>query len=117
MHLPTKPLSLDLPFSRRFQRGRNFRTRKRIFVEWRQATPDEYAWLKTQPALEQLGDFLFLAPAIDDELWLLIERVWNGWPDPPTYGFMAYDLEGQLLTGVDFDRLPRKWQLPEPLAV
>jgi hypothetical protein len=81
---------------------------------WRQASPEEQNWLKTQPELETLGDFLFLAPGIEDELWFLIERIWHGFPDPPKYAFLAYDLNGQLIVAKDVDRLPGAWILQEP---
>ena len=79
--------------------------------------PEEHAWLKTQPELETLGDFLWLAPDIEDELWLLIERVWNGFPDPPKYAFLAFDLGGALMIAKDFDHLPTGWTLPESQAL
>jgi len=112
MNLPDCPLSLTLPHGRKLKCGRAFRARKKRQVAWRNATPQERDWLKGQPELEPLGDFLLLAPSVEDELWLLIERIWNGWPDPPMYAFLAYDQDYRLILGKDFDVLPRTWTLP-----
>ena len=114
MTLPTKPLSLKPSLTHGFRHWREFHVRAKRVAAWRQANPEEHAWLKTQPELEALGDFLFLAPGIEDELWLLIERIWNGFPDPPEYAFLAYDLGGGLIIAKDFDYLPRAWTLPKP---
>ena len=113
MVLPSEPLPLKLPLADEFQRVRDFRARTKTRAEWRISSPEEYQWLKDQPELERLGDFLFLAPAIEDELWLLIERMWNGLPDPPMYVFLAYGLNRQLITARDFDTLPKAWTLPD----
>ena len=117
MTLPTKPLSLKTSLTHGVRHWRGFRVRAKRATVWRQANPEEHSWFKAQPELETLGDFLLLAPDIKDELWLLIERVWNGFPDPPEYAFLAFDLDGQLIIAKDFDHLPRTWTLPEPKAL
>ena len=111
--LPTKPLSLKTSLTHGVRHWRGFRVRAKRATVWRQASPEEHAWLKTQPELETLGDFLWLAPDIEDELWLLIERVWNGFPDPPKYAFLAFDLGGALMIAKDFDHLSTGWTLPD----
>ena len=113
MTLPTKPLSLKTSLTHGFRHWREFRVRAKRPTVWRQANPEEHSWFKAQPELETLGDFLLLAPEIKDELWLLIERIWNGLPDPPLYAFLAFDLEGNLLADGDLDRLPKAWTLPD----
>ena len=114
MNLPTKPLTWNTGLLSGVKHAFALQKRKRRRTVWQRATPEEYQWLKTQPQIEELGDFLFLAPAIEDELWLLVERTWHGFPDPPLYAFLAFDLEGKLIAGGDLDHLPRTWTLPKP---
>jgi len=112
MTFPTEPLSLKSSLVRGVRHWRRFRVRAKRAVAWRNATPQERDWLKGQPELEPLGDFLLLAPSVEDELWLLIERIWNGWPDPSMYAFLAYDQDHRLILGKDFEVLPKAWTLP-----
>ena len=114
MTLPTKPLSLKLSLLRGVRYWGGFRMRAKRATAWQQASPAELEWLKGQPVLERLGDFLFLAPTVEDELWLLVERTWNGFPDPPKFAFLAYDLGDELILAKDFYHLPARWTLPEP---
>ncbi|MEO9969298.1 MAG: hypothetical protein ABJG15_05635 [Hyphomonadaceae bacterium] len=117
MQLPESHLSLNVPVRHGLLSGHRFRSRAKRKTKWRNATPEEHAWLKAQPDLDPLGDFLCLAPKIDDELWLLIERVWNGFPDPPKFAFVAYDKDLNLIVAKDFQHCPSRWSLPEPEAL
>ena len=114
MHLPTNTLTWNDTLLGGMKRELAMRKCKRRKTVWRKATPEDYKWFQAQPQIEELGDFLFLATDTEDELWLLIERFWNGWPDPPLYAFLVFDLEGNLIAGGDFHRLPSAWTLPEP---
>ena len=117
MTLPTKPLSLDLSLTRKLKLEKAFRERTARAAAWRGASPAEYGWLKTQPELEQFGEFLFLASDIEDELWLLIERTWHGFPDPPQYAFFAFGADDKLIVGMDLDDLPEAWVMPDAPAL
>ena len=88
------------------------RKHKKRSITWRSAEPAEYEWFKTQPNIEALGDFLYVAPD-EDDLWLLIERTWHGWPDPPRFACLAFDVSGKLIVGGDFEVVPATWTLPE----
>jgi len=113
MNLPIKKLSWDASLFSEIKRSLALSKRKGWKVVWRKAVPEEYDWLKAQPKIEELGDFLYLAPAIEGELWLLIERTYHGFPDPPAYAFLAFDKQGKLLAGGDFNHVPEGWDVPE----
>jgi len=117
MSLPAKPLSLDLSLTRKLKLGKAFQKRAARAAAWRQANPDEHSWLKSQTELEQFGDFLFLTSNIEDELWLLIERTWHGFPDPPQYAFFAFGLDHRLIVAKDLDDLPTAWAMPDAPAL
>jgi|GEM_PF-3256755 len=117
MTLPAKPLSLDLSLARKLKLGKAFRERTTRAAAWRGAGAAEYGWLKKQPELEPFGDFLFVANDIEDELWLLIERTWHGFPDPLQYAFFAFGADDRLIVAKDLSELPEAWAMPDAPAL
>ncbi|MEL6978893.1 MAG: hypothetical protein AAGM38_09465 [Pseudomonadota bacterium] len=44
------------------------------------------------------------------ELWLVGDRLWHGWPDPPEFAFWALGRDGDVRCAGDFDGWPRLWR-------
>lgn len=48
-----------------------------------------------------------------DDLWLLVERMWSGWPDPLMYSlFVRRPGEPRFTECGEFDDLPPGWTFP-----
>jgi hypothetical protein len=48
---------------------------------------------------------------LDGRQWIVRERDWSGWPDPPRY--VLFVLEGETVwMARDFDRWPSLWPKP-----
>lgn len=43
------------------------------------------------------------------EVWLIADRIWHGWPDPPEFAFWALDEDQAVRCAADFDAWPRSW--------
>ena len=89
--------------------------RKRRAVWWRHPDPEERA--RFGPVVELFADALDAIATPADETWLIGERVWCGFPDPPCYLVVFLDAEGRVIAAADLDRLPRGWTMPAfPMA-
>ena len=64
------------------------------------------------PALERFGDRCFAYKRSEDEEWLIIDRCWHGWPDPPEFALLAFDSGKKIVTGYDFSDWPTAWIKP-----
>ncbi|KQM86028.1 hypothetical protein ASE67_09150 [Sphingomonas sp. Leaf23] len=98
----------DLRFERHFRRAR-LRD-----VRWRVPTAVEVAAIEGHPILGRFGDHVLMVAEVDDERWIVRDRDWFGWPDPPEYAFFA--LAGDTIrAATDFDEWPPRWTLPDDL--
>ena len=92
----------------------HFRRACRRVVRWRVPTAGEVAAIEGHPILGRFGDHVLLVAEVDDERWIVRDRDWFGWPDPPEYVFFA--LAGDTIrAAADFDGWPPRWTLPDDL--
>ena len=82
-------------------------------VTWRFPTVVEQKSFEVHQILKTYAEFLVAAADVGDESWVLMERVWHGWPDPPRWIFIAFDPQGRTVCGCDFDHIPTTWTMPE----
>ena len=73
---------------------------------WEQAREDD-----KHPLLGRFGDDSFAEVIVDGRRWLVRERDWHGWPDPPRYAFFAME-EDNVWCGAEIDYWPDLWQAP-----
>lgn len=93
-------------------RGRRCRARP---VSWRRPTLAEAARWDAHPVVGRCGDPYAVA-RVDGRDWLVRERLWSGWPDPPEFAFFVLDGEAIWLA-TDFDGWPRAWARPAAYSV
>jgi hypothetical protein len=92
----------DLRFYRRF---RQCRQRE---VDWRPPTDAERRHIDEHPILGRFGDMTQLVADVGARRWIVRDRDWHGWPDPPEFVFFA--LEGEAIWAArDFDGWPSAW--------
>jgi hypothetical protein len=95
----------DLRFATRFRRCR------KIEVAWRRPDDDEAKAIEADPIVGRFGDLTIGVAEIDGRRWIVRERDWHGWPDPPRFAFFVLD-QGEVWAGTDFDRWPSGWTWP-----
>lgn len=95
------------------QNGQRANERLARTVVWRIPTEVEQKSFEWHRTLKTYAEFLVAAADVGDESWILMERVWHGWPDPPRWIFIAFDPQGQHICGGDFDHIPANWTMPE----
>ncbi|AYJ87946.1 hypothetical protein D3Y57_12055 [Sphingomonas paeninsulae] len=93
----------DIRFMWRFRRCR------RLSVEWRTPTQEEVSQIAADAILARFGDVTIAVGEVDGRRWIVRERDWHGWPDPPRYVFFAVDQSGAVWAARDFDWWPRGW--------
>ena len=84
-----------------------------LAVDWRLPTKTEKSAFSSHRRLAKLADFLIAVADAGDESWILLERVWAGFPDPPAFAFLAYRSNGETICEADLDRPSPLWRLPE----
>ena len=99
-------LADDLRFLHRFRQCR------RRVIRWRTPTADEHAAIDADLVLGRFGDDTIALAEVDGRRWIVRERVWHGWPDPPEFAFFAVEPDGTIWVGADFDRWPAVWARP-----
>jgi len=80
--------------------------------DWRLPTATEQAAFKAHRHLSGLADALIAAADVDGESWILLERDWAGYPDPPRFAFLAYRPDGSTICEADLDDPSPLWRLP-----
>jgi hypothetical protein len=95
----------DIRFMQRFRSCRNART------TWRLPTREEDAGYESHPIVRRFGDSTEAIASVDDRTWIVRERTFNGWPDPPRFAFFALDRDGTIWAAVDFHQWPGKWTI------
>lgn len=99
----------DLRFTLRFRRCR------RVSPGWRGPTQDEANGIESNPIVARFGDTTLLVTEVESCQWIIRERDWYGWPDPPRYVFFALDGDRAIWAARDFDRWPTAWTPMPPL--
>ena len=82
-------------------------------VTWRLPTNAERDAFSTHRRLSQVADALIAAADVDGESWILCERDWSGFPDPPPFAFFAYQSDGTTICEADLEDPSSEWLLPE----
>jgi len=90
-----------------------FRRCYRLSADWRAPTGAEARQIETHPIVGRFGDVTLMLADVDRRLWILRERDWHGWPDPPRYVFFALDSDDVIWAARDFDGWPSAWT-PKP---
>jgi hypothetical protein len=67
--------------------------------------------IEADPIVGRFGDLTIGVAEIDGRRWIVRERDWHGWPDPPRFAFFVLD-QGEVWAGTDFDRWPSGWTWP-----
>ena len=98
-------LLADLRFLWRFRRCR------KTVIDWRKSTADEAAAQEAHPIVARFGDVAVAVAEVGGRQWIVRERDWHGWPDPPRYVFFALD-GGAVWAARDFDTWPGAWRRP-----
>ena len=94
----------DVRFLVRFQRCRSRP------VAWRVPDAEEIHRWQDHPVIGRFG-VMYAIAIIAGELWLVRERLWNGWPDPPRFAFFALS-EDRIRVAADFHTWPQAWTIP-----
>ena len=92
----------DVGFVLRFRRCR------RTLVHWRSPSLTERAAIDGHPVFGRFGDQTLYVADCGVERWIIRDRDWWGWPDPPRYVFFA--VAGPTIrVAVDFNHWPNRW--------
>lgn len=88
-----------------------FRACRRQPIAWREPCDVERKAIDAHPIVGCFGDWTIGIADVDGRRWIVRDRDWFGWPDPPEYVFFA--LEGDTIwAGADFHNWPRAWTRP-----
>lgn len=94
-----------------------FRRRRRLEAALRKPSPEERKRWDADPRFEPHTDGIeWLGERGGEtgrETWLIGERLWHGWPDPPQWAFWALDETGAVVCAADFDDWPSAWRRDE----
>ena len=92
--------------------GARLRAAARVAIPWRPPTDAERAAIDAHPIIERFGDWTIAVADHDGRQWIVRERIWHGWPDPPE--FAAFALDGDAIwCAADFHLWPRAWTRPQ----
>lgn len=80
---------------------------------WRLPTATEQDEFLKHRRLSKIADWLIAAADVGQESWLLLERTWSGFPDPPPFAFVVYRSDGERICEADLDQPSPVWRLPE----
>lgn len=99
----------DLRFLWRF-RG----CRKRAAL-WRAPDDAERRHYDAHALFGRFGNHTLARAEVDGRRWIVRERDWHGWPDPPRFVFFAIEAGDRIWCGADFHHWPQAWGgLPDP---
>jgi hypothetical protein len=95
----------DLRFMHRFRPCRNAQ------IAWRKPTREEDANYDGHVIIGRFGDSTEAIAVVDQRTWIVRERTFYGWPDPPRFAFFALDAGGTIWAAADFHEWPRGWAI------
>lgn len=93
---------------------RFLRHRRRAMV-WREPSDEERRVIEVHPVIARFGDMTPLVVDVAGRRWIVRERDWWGWPDPPRYVVFALR-DGRIDVAVDFTAWPSCWR-PDPASL
>ena len=104
--------------------GQSFADDARFIWRFRACSQRPVLWLKPgeancafydgHPRIGRFGDSTIAIASVDGRTWVVRERDWYGWPDPPRFVFFAREAQGTVWSARDFSVWPQAWQWPEP---
>ena len=90
-----------------------FRRVSKQAITWQApAEAERLAW-EQDPVHSRFGNFLIAVADIGQWRCWITERIFSGWPDPPTFAFIARGKAGEVWAAVDFAEWPACWHKPE----
>ena len=89
-----------------------FRACRSRDVVWRTPTDSEQAHWAGHPIAGRFGDDTLAVCEIDGRSWVVRERLFHGWPDPPRFAFFALEDDGRVWCARDFTQWPPRWTGP-----
>jgi hypothetical protein len=95
-----------------FRYAVRFRAAKRRAVAWRTPDDAECAHFAAHPLVGRFGDGTIAVATVDGRTWIVRERDWYGWPDPPQFVFFALEPGGSVWSARDFHEWPKAWTRP-----
>lgn len=106
------------PLAADFRSWIGFGRRKRIAARFRRLCRPAMTRWSCDPRFEPHVDAVVMAARpgrgpFDGELWLIGDRIWSGWPDPPEFAFWALGRDGAVRCAWDYDGWPAAWRRPE----
>lgn len=87
--------------------------RLNLEVNWRLPTDTEQTEFSRHRRLSEYADWLIAAADVGPESWILMERTWSGFPDPPPFAFFAYGADGKTICEADLNAPSPRWRLPD----
>ena len=88
-----------------------FRRCRRLPVEWRRPSPDDSERWDSHPIVGRLGDATYAVQEVDGRRWVVRDRMWFGWPDPPEFAWFVLDGQ-EIWAALDFNDWPPRWERP-----
>ena len=89
-----------------------FRACRRRAVEWRKPDDATRAFYDGHALIGRFGDGTLAVAEVDGRTWIVRERDWHGWPDPPRFVFFALEPDGRVWCARDFHVWPQAWARP-----
>ncbi len=89
-----------------------FRQCRRRVIQWRL---DAEAFERAVTVLPRLGDFgdrTYATAQVSGQTWIVRERFFHGWPDPPRFAFFSLE-DNRLWAAADFADWPVAWRWEE----
>jgi len=80
-------------------------------IVWRAPDVAERKRYDEHPLFGRFGDDTIAIADIDGRRWIVRERLFYGWPDPPRYVFFALEAADRIWSGADFHQWPRAWTM------
>ncbi len=88
--------------------GRRAKALRRVPVEWRKPDDAERRFYDDHPLIARFADDTIAIADIEGRRWVVRQRMWFGWPDPPEFAVFAFEGEA-IWAAEDFDRWPNRW--------
>ena len=81
---------------------------RRQALSWRRPTVEEERRADTHPVIGRFGDGTHAVRDGDGRWFVVRDRMWHGWPDPPEFALFVLDGDA-IWCAADFDGWPGRW--------
>lgn len=88
--------------------GLRFRAAAQRAVDWTPFDVEGGKAIEADPFFGRFADAALAEAHVDGQRWIVMSRLWSGWPDPPAYCWFAME-NGALWAAADFDAWPAAW--------